>query len=79
MNDPKLMAFGQWLTARVIQYRAELFSVCANDQMKIECVKRKYGQFEAFDSVLKAFTELYEGELDNFEKSYLDKEEVKEE
>ena len=72
MNDPKLYAYGQWLTERVTQYRADLFSVCGNDKMTIETVKRKYGQMEAFIESLKAFTELYEGDLDSFKANFLD-------
>ena len=71
LNDPKLMAFGQWLTEQTVQRGHELSAVCGNDKMELPTVKRKYGQLEAFTEILKAFSELYEGDLDKFRTSYL--------
>jgi hypothetical protein len=73
-SDPKLIAFGRWLTERQMVLKAELLSTCAGDQYKLTTIKRKYGQFEAFDSCLRAFTDLYEKDLPEFKKTYLDEE-----
>lgn len=75
MNDPKMTAFGKWLTAQTLRYREELHSVCANDKVGIETVKRKYGHLEAFTEVLNTFTELYNGDLSNFNVEYLNQKE----
>ena len=74
MNDPKLVAFGQWLTEATRQRGDELFSTCGNDKIELPGIKRKYGQLEAFTPILKAFSELYAGDLDKFRKEYLDEE-----
>lgn len=78
IDDPALIAFGQWLTERTVQLRAELLATCANDSLELPTVKRKYGQFEAFNECLKHLTELYEDGLEKFKANYLEEEEPKE-
>lgn len=75
MNDPKMAAFGKYLTMQVVRYREELHSVCANDKVGIETVKRKYGHLEAFTEVLNTFSELYNGDLEKFNVEYLNQKE----
>ena len=71
MSHYSMLAFGQFLTERAVVLEAELYSTCSNDKMAIETVKRKYGQLEATKFILKAFTELYEGDVSKFKKEYL--------
>lgn len=71
LSHYSMMAFGQFLTEQTIKYEMELYSVCGNDKMELATVKRKYGQLEAYKTILKAFTELYEGDLSRFKKEYL--------
>ena len=66
-----MMAFGQYLTEMGVRLKSELFATCSNDQLKIESVKRKYGQLEATIEILKAYTYLYEKDLSEFKKEYL--------
>lgn len=66
-----LMAFGQYLTEQAVRLEAELYATCSNDKLEISAVKRKYGQLEATKVILKAFTELYEGDVSKFKKEYL--------
>ena len=66
-----MLAFGQYLTETAVRLEAELYSTCSNDKMELSTVKRKYGQLEATKVILKAFTDLYEGDLTNFKKEYL--------
>jgi hypothetical protein len=72
INQYGIQAFGQYLTERAVQLEAELYSTCANDKMELATVKRKYGQLEAAKVILKAFTDLYEGDVSKFKKEYLD-------
>jgi len=66
-----MLAFGQYLTEMAVRLEAELYSTCSNDKLAIETVKRKYGQLECCKVILKAYTDLYEGDLGNFKKEYL--------
>lgn len=66
------MVFGQYLTEMAIRLEAELYSTCSNDKLELSTVKRKYGQLEATKVILKAFTDLYEGDVSKFKKEYLD-------
>lgn len=71
MTHYSMLAFGQYLTETTVRLEAELYSTCSNDKMAIETVKRKYGQLEATKVILKAFTDLYEGDVGKFKKEYL--------
>lgn len=71
MTDIKLSLFGQWLTERVVQYRADLFATCANDKVELPSVKRKFGQLEAYQFALEAFKELVD-DHEKFQKERLD-------
>lgn len=71
LSHYSMMAFGQYLTEMAVRLEAELYSTCSNDALKIQTVKRKYGQLEATKVILKAFTELYEKDLSWFKKEYL--------
>jgi hypothetical protein len=75
MDDPKIKAFGQWLTLQTERYHGELLAICANDKLELASVKRKFGHFEAYQQILNAFTDMYNNSLDKFEKEYLDKKE----
>ncbi len=66
-----MLAFGQFLTEQTVRLEAELYSTCSNDKMELPTVKRKYGQLEATKVILKAFTDLYEGDVSKFKKEYL--------
>jgi cell division protein FtsB len=71
MSHYSMLAFGQYLSETAVRLEAELYSTCSNDKMAIETVKRKYGQLEATKVILKAFTDLYEGDVSKFKKEYL--------
>jgi len=71
MSHYSMMAFGQYLTETAVRLEAELYSTCANDKLELSSVKRKYGQLEATKVFLKAFTDLYEGDVGTFKKEYL--------
>lgn len=71
LSHYSMLAFGQYLTETTVRLEAELYSTCSNDKMAIETVKRKYGQLEATKVILKAFTDLYEGDVSKFKKEYL--------
>jgi hypothetical protein len=79
MSHYSMLAFGQFLTEQTVRLEAELYSTCSNDKMPIETVKRKYGQLEATKVILKAFTELYEGDVSKFKKEYLSESDESEE
>lgn len=71
LSHYSMLAFGQYLSETAVRLEAELYSTCSNDKMAIETVKRKYGQLEATKVILKAFTDLYEGDISKFKKEYL--------
>lgn len=71
LSHYSMLAFGQYLTETAVRLEAELYSTCSNDKLAIETVKRKYGQLEATKVILKAFTDLYEGDVSKFKKEYL--------
>ncbi len=74
INQYGIEAFGQYLTEMSVRLEAELYSTCSNDKLELSTVKRKYGQLEATKVILKAFTDLYNGDTDKFKKEYLDEE-----
>lgn len=74
-----MLAFGQYLTEITLRLEAELYSVCGNDKLELATVKRKYGQLEAYKTILKAFSELYDGDLTKFKKEYLSESDESEE
>lgn len=71
MSHYSMLAFGQYLTETAVRLEAELYSTCSNDKMELSTIKRKYGQLEATKVILKAFTDLYEGDVSTFKKEYL--------
>lgn len=71
LSHYSMLAFGQYLTETAVRLEAELYSTCSNDKWPIETVKRKYGQLEATKVILKAFTDLYDGDVSKFKKEYL--------
>lgn len=74
LSHYSMLAFGQYLTETAVRLEAELYSTCSNDKWPIETVKRKYGQLEATKVILKAFTDLYDGDVGKFKKEYLSEE-----
>lgn len=70
----KMMAFGSWLTQRQLQFQAELCSLAIDRTKPIDAVRIKAGHFEATTQILKAFTELYNGDIGKFLQEYLGQE-----
>lgn len=67
----KMMAFGRWLTERRLQFEAELCSLAIDRTKPIDALRIKAGHLEAATQILKAFTELYKGDLGKFMVEYL--------
>lgn len=67
----KMMAFGSWLTQRHQQFQAELCSLAIDRTKPIDALRIKAGHLEATTQILKAFTELYRGDLGKFLEEYL--------
>lgn len=65
----KMVTFGRWLTELATQKDAELYAVCGNIEHPLDKVRLKYGQSETTKFILEAFTELFQGELEEFKKS----------
>ena len=71
LSHYSMLAFGQFLTETAVRLEAELYSTCSDDKLEMAAVKRKYGQLEATKVILKAFTDLYEGDISKFKSEYL--------
>jgi hypothetical protein len=73
MSDfDKMVAFGQYLTEGVVKYRSQLMSECANVTRSIDAIRLRSGHVEAYVEILNAFTDLYEGDIEKFKKSYFE-------
>lgn len=80
MSDhDKMVAFGTWLTTRKEQHTSELFQLAINVNRPAEHLRLKAGHLEATSHILKAFADLYNGDLPTFSKDYLGIEPEKEE
>ena len=72
MSDlDKMMAFGNWLSQRRLVAQAELCSLGIDRTKPIDAIRIKAGHLEATTTILKAFTELYNGSLSKFMTEYL--------
>lgn len=72
MSDhDKMVAFGTWLGSRRIQLRDELYLLTVNANRPEAALRVKAGQIEAMDHIFGAFRELYNGDLNKFNESYL--------
>jgi len=72
MSDlDKMMAFGHWLTLKKAQLHTELFQVSTNANHSEAKIRVKAGHVEAYTQCLEVFSELYNGDLNKFEESYL--------
>lgn len=67
----KMMAFGHWLNERRVQLGNELVQMSTSSKYPESAVRVKAGHVEAFNMVLAAFKELYDGDLNTFLKEYL--------
>jgi len=75
MSDmDKMMAFGSWLTQRKATFQAELCSLSIDRTKPIDAIRIKAGHLEATTQILKAFTELYQGDINKFLVEYLGQE-----
>lgn len=72
LDKSKMAVFGQWLTEQTVQQEAMLKSTCCNIKLPVDAIRMKYGAWEAYAHILKAFTELFQGELKDFQKNYLE-------
>lgn len=80
MSDlDKMMAFGSWLTQRHQQFQAELCALGIDRTKPIDAIRIKAGHLEASATILKAFTELYRGDLNKFMVEYMGQEPEEEE
>ena len=68
----KLAIFGRWLTEQALQRQMHLHSVCSDIKHPADAIRLQYGKMEAFKYILDKFTELYQGDITQFMKSYLD-------
>ena len=72
MSDlDKMRAFGHWLSERKAQALSELYQLSTNASQPVDKMRVKGGHIEAFDLVLHAFSELYNGDLNKFLVEYL--------
>lgn len=71
-QEDKLEIFGQWLTERTVQHEAMLYSTCANVKMPVDGIRLKYGQLEALKTCLQAFTILFQKDIQEFKKEYME-------
>jgi len=75
LDKSKMAAFGQWLTEQTIQREGSVFAVCADPKRNSDSIRLEYGKMEAYKYILQAFVELFQGELADFQKNYLNLEE----
>lgn len=73
-ND-KMIIFGQYLTEMAVRNKAMLFSTCQNVQQPIDAIRLKYGHLECSTEILAAFTLLYNGDVNDFKKAYIEEDE----
>lgn len=72
MSDlDKMMAFGHWLSERRVYLTAELCSLAADRTKPVDAIRLKAGHLENMELVLRAFKDLYNGDLNKFLEEYL--------
>lgn len=71
----KMVIFGRYLTERSLVLSSELYSSCINIEKGIDAIRLKTGQLECCKEILRAFTDLYNGDIPKFKQEYLDEDE----